>query len=177
MKLDDNNENCCVNIKATLKLIIRYSKCLLIIYTLQGIESASMLANFSQVKLPCPCVAISTFISCAANHHSSPTSGCASIASSDIDSSDLAFVSMNDDSSLFDGDSLFSETYGLMDTDSGFSSNIFSLLEEGSISCRFTFDLDCVLGALFAVFVRSQLSFYAALCHQLKSTFVEITNC
>nr|CAB3262270.1 uncharacterized protein LOC100179174 [Phallusia mammillata] len=75
----------------------------------------------------------------SAHHHSSPTSGCASIASSDLDSADLAFFSMNDDSSLFDGDSLFSDTYGVMDADSGFSSNIFSLLEEGTISCRTPF--------------------------------------
>uniref|UniRef100_F6V8T1 Uncharacterized protein n=1 Tax=Ciona intestinalis TaxID=7719 RepID=F6V8T1_CIOIN len=75
----------------------------------------------------------------SANHHSSPTSGCASIASSDLDSADLAFFSMTDDSSFFDGDSLFSDSYGAIDGDSGFSTNIFSLLEEGSISCRTPF--------------------------------------
>ncbi|XP_076812869.1 uncharacterized protein LOC143459540 [Clavelina lepadiformis] len=74
-----------------------------------------------------------------AHHHSSPTSGCASMASSEIDSSDLAFFSMTDDSSFFDGDSLFSDSYGVMDADSGFSTNIFSLLEEGAISCRTPF--------------------------------------
>ena len=75
------------------------------------------------------------------NHHSSPTSGCASLASSDIDSTDLAFFSVNDDSSsFFDGDSLFSDSYGVLDgctgVDSGFSTDILSMLEDGNISCR-----------------------------------------
>ncbi|XP_039264628.2 uncharacterized protein LOC120340439 [Styela clava] len=72
--------------------------------------------------------------------HSSPTSGCASIASSDLDSADFMYFNINDDSSYFDGDSLFAESLGMLgDNDPAFSTNILSLLEEGSISCRTPF--------------------------------------
>lgn len=72
--------------------------------------------------------------------HSSPTSGCASIASSDLDSADFMYFNINDDSSYFDGDSLFADSLGIIgDNDTAFSTNILSLLEEGSISCRTPF--------------------------------------
>lgn len=72
--------------------------------------------------------------------HSSPTSGCASIASSDLDSADFMYFNINDDSSYFDGDSLFADSLGIIgNNEAAFSTNILSLLEEGSISCRTPF--------------------------------------
>lgn len=48
------------------------------------------------------------------------------------------YFNINDDSSYFDGDSLFADSLGIIgNNDTAFSTNILSLLEEGSISCRF----------------------------------------